>query len=209
MPELHTAFFYGTLLHPKILQSVIKHQGNELRICPALVLDHTRHQIKETDYPGMLPYKKSRKLFPKELKARDRTVRGTLVKGLTDADMALLDQFEGNEYKLEKIPVHPLGSLKPLSSSSDADIPLEPPPLPPLDELPPSVEAQTYIWAGDLRDLRPDLWEYADFVRENAWKWITDVNPVAAEHQREVNGVITTREFVDADDGKQVKIVVE
>ncbi|OCH86062.1 hypothetical protein OBBRIDRAFT_797538 [Obba rivulosa] len=177
MAKRYTAFFYGTLMHPKILESVIGHPGNELQTCPALALDHTRHQIKGEDCPAMLPYKKSHKLFAKELKARDRTVRGMLVRGLTDADMALLNQYEGNEYKLEKILVYMLGAFKPLSASSDADISLDPPPLPQLDTLPPPAEAHTYIWAGRLRDIRPDLWEYTDFVRDNARKWINDATP--------------------------------
>ena len=34
----HSAFFYGTLLHPSILRRVIGHEGAQLRICPALLL---------------------------------------------------------------------------------------------------------------------------------------------------------------------------
>ncbi|EMD33338.1 hypothetical protein CERSUDRAFT_76586 [Gelatoporia subvermispora B] len=166
MPEKHTAFFYGTLMHPKILQGVIQRQGKDLQICPALLLNE--------ECPAMLPYKKSRMLFSKELKARQRTVRGTLVKGLTDSDMVLLDRFEGKAYTREKALAHPLGPFEPLSSSSSNDVPLDPPPLPPLGELPSPIEAQTYIWAGKMRDIRPDLWEYSDFVRNNAAKWIRD-----------------------------------
>ncbi|EMD33337.1 hypothetical protein CERSUDRAFT_160235 [Gelatoporia subvermispora B] len=210
MPETYTAFFYGTLLHPKILQGVIGHPGQDLQICPALILEHTRHQIKHADYPAMLPYTQSSALFSQELKVDDRTVRGTLVKGLSDSDIALLDQFEGDEYTLEKVQVHPLKPFKPLSSSSPNDIPLDPPPLPPLDELPAPIEAKTYIWAGKLSDLRPDLWEYADFMRYNAAKWIKDTNPVAAEHQRGIDGTHTvTKEIIVTDEGKQVKVTIE
>lgn len=34
----HTAFFYGTLMHPSILRRVIGHDGPDLEISPALLL---------------------------------------------------------------------------------------------------------------------------------------------------------------------------
>jgi hypothetical protein len=33
-----SAFFYGTLLHPKILRRVIGNDGTHLEICPAVLL---------------------------------------------------------------------------------------------------------------------------------------------------------------------------
>lgn len=60
----YTAFFYGTLMHPKILKAVIRNNGSHLRICPAVILvrvtsfsigkyclkhllqDYTRHKVK-------------------------------------------------------------------------------------------------------------------------------------------------------------------
>lgn len=33
-----SAFFYGTLLHPKILKRVIGNDGSHLEICPAVLL---------------------------------------------------------------------------------------------------------------------------------------------------------------------------
>lgn len=34
----HAAFFYGTLMHPKILRRVIGHEGDRLEICPAVLM---------------------------------------------------------------------------------------------------------------------------------------------------------------------------
>lgn len=34
----HSAFFYGTLLHPAILRRVIGHEGIQLQLCPAILL---------------------------------------------------------------------------------------------------------------------------------------------------------------------------
>ncbi|KAI0749388.1 hypothetical protein C8Q80DRAFT_1269275 [Daedaleopsis nitida] len=229
----YSAFFYGTLMHPSILRRVIGHSGKDLEICPALLLEHTRHKIKFADYPGVLPYTKSHELFVKsgrgDLPQEDRTVRGTFVKGLNDKDIALLDLFEGNyaclkEYTREEVLIHPLGRLAPLSSTmvpnhsipsstpaslSDAAtdsyvVPLHAPALPALSALALPLRAQTYIYAGPLTDLSPELWSYADFVRENAWKWVgrgrdADDYYVEVERRQALDGQTLKTEIVDAD----------
>lgn len=48
------------------------------------------------------------------------------------------------------------------------------------------MPAHTYIHAGALRELSPELWSYADFVRESAWKWV-GASPVNEEHYAEVD----------------------
>ncbi|KAI0635850.1 hypothetical protein C8Q77DRAFT_1099974 [Trametes polyzona] len=201
----YSAFFYGTLMHPAILRRVIGHEGSQLEICPAVLLEHTRHKIQRADYPGVVPYSQSQALFRSsgrgDLAPAERTVRGTFVQGLNERDVALLDLFEGDEYVRETVAVHPLGPLTPLASTADhrapvssapgsksdgvasagadADaatdayvVPRTAPELPPLDTLAPAVPAQTYIYAGGLRRLSPELWSYEDFVRESAWKWV-------------------------------------
>ena len=45
MVEGHTAFFYGTLMHPEILMRVIANDGAHLRLCPAILLVCPRNQI--------------------------------------------------------------------------------------------------------------------------------------------------------------------
>ncbi|EIM91234.1 uncharacterized protein STEHIDRAFT_50247 [Stereum hirsutum FP-91666 SS1] len=92
----HAAFFYGTLMHPKILRRVIGHEGDRLEICPAVLMDHTRHHVKHADYPAVLPYEKSKELFERGLSREEKSVRGTLVVGLTNKDIHFLDVFEGN-----------------------------------------------------------------------------------------------------------------
>ncbi|EJF64746.1 hypothetical protein BD309DRAFT_945513 [Dichomitus squalens] len=221
----HTAFFYGTLLHPSILRRVIGHEGSRLQICPALLLEHTRHKIRHADYPAVLPFEKSRELFltsgHTEPPANELNVRGSLVTGLNDNDIALLDLFEGDEYTRENVLVHPLGPLTSLShtppprtaipnigsspsnAATDAYIvPLRAPELPPLDALPPPLPAQTYIYAGPLRDLSPELWSYEDFVRENAWKWVgtgarDNEYYVEVDRRRDMDGKTLKTEIVD------------
>ncbi|KAI0359950.1 hypothetical protein OH77DRAFT_1419325 [Trametes cingulata] len=220
----HSAFFYGTLLHPAILRRVIGHEGRQLEICPAVLLEHTRHKIRNADYPAVLPYSTSRTLFQQsgrgDLAPEERTVRGTFVRGLSDRDISLLDLFEGDEYTRESVAVHPLGPLTPLSSHSEprasaptpADaatdayvVPRTAPELPPLDALPPPLSAETYIYAGPLSQLSPELWSYEDFVRENAWKWVgrgamDEEYYVEVDRRREMDGKTLYTAIVDTGD---------
>ncbi|KAL6301500.1 hypothetical protein BKA93DRAFT_796907 [Sparassis latifolia] len=215
MSETVSAFFYGTLLHPSILRRVIGHDGAQLEICPALLLEHTRHKIKYADYPGVIPYTKSRALFSRELTPEERTVRGTVVTGLNLHDIDLLDIFEGREYTRQSISVHPLGSFTSLeSAAASSTVPMTSPLLPPLHALPGPLSAQTYIWARPLTELTPELWEYADFVRDNAWKWVGDGSRNNADYaevdrRRAMNGNIVSTETVSTDSEDHRKTVME
>jgi hypothetical protein len=103
--------------------SVIGNDGAHLELCPALLREYTRHQVKSADYPAVVPYAQSRAhLFEKDLAAEDRCVRGTLVRGLTKADMDFLDVFEGDVsiatiqlysslIKHDHLGIHPRNSL--------------------------------------------------------------------------------------------------
>ena len=73
--------------------------------------------------------------------------------------------------------MHPLVQFTPLSAddSSDATIvPNTPPPVPPLASLDPPHPAHIYIWTDPLSRLLPEIWDYEQFVRDNAWKWVGD-----------------------------------
>ncbi|KAF8071906.1 hypothetical protein FPV67DRAFT_1483122 [Lyophyllum atratum] len=174
-----SAFFYGTLMHPKILQRVIEHEGSRLEICPAVLLDHTRHKVKRAEYPGLIPYEQGRILCKRELEYEEKTVRGTLVTGLSRKDIKLLDAFEGSEYIRKHVEVHPLAPLVKLSEypiNEAALIPEEPPALPASTDLAPSIKAETYVY-DRFKRLEPALWSYEEFVKNNAWKWYADQLP--------------------------------
>ncbi|CAL1700274.1 unnamed protein product [Somion occarium] len=223
MSSVYTAFFYGTLMHPSILRRVIGHDGNELHICPALLLDHTRHKIKNADYPGVIPYSRSAGLFEgRELSPDEKSVRGTLVSGLTTQDVILLDLFEGDEYSRDTVSVHPLSAFTPLVSTllpspPDAHIiPSTSSPISSFDALQTPILAQTYIWKA-LSQLEPALWEYEQFIRDSAWKWVGDGSRdnkdyIEVDRRRQMNGRIIRTTPMDSDEGNveaDVGVIVE
>ena len=59
----------------------------------------------------MIPYSKAQELLGRDLAAEDRSVRGTLVTGLNDADVALLDVFEG-DVRFSDVAMHAIDVLK-------------------------------------------------------------------------------------------------
>ncbi|KAH8989161.1 hypothetical protein EDB86DRAFT_2807980 [Lactarius hatsudake] len=169
-----SAFFYGTLMHPKVLKRVLENDASHLKICHSILLDYTRHKVKNADVPAILPCERSKALLGRELTSEENGVRGTLVSGLTDDDISLLDAFEG-----EALLVHPLGPFAPVpvdtmtsGAVEDSLVLADFPPLPAASKLAQAVPAQTYVWC--LRDsyLDKELWSFDEFVRRNAWKFI-------------------------------------
>ncbi|KAI0247957.1 hypothetical protein BJV78DRAFT_860080 [Lactifluus subvellereus] len=182
-----TAFFYGILIHPKILKRVLDNDASHLRICPAILKNYTRFQVKFADYPAIVPSERSEALLGRELTPDESSVRGTLVTGLTSTDIAFLDVFEGNEYIRSQVLVHPLGPFTPVPATSDSEeegeetedsLPV-PAGISPLrrsaGEAAQTVPAQSYVWCVE-EDSRLDskLWSYEEFLRKNAWKWIDE-----------------------------------
>ncbi|EAU85598.2 hypothetical protein CC1G_06311 [Coprinopsis cinerea okayama7 len=169
----YNAFFYGTLMHPRILKQIIMNDGSHLKCCPAVLLGYTRHKVKDQDYPGILPSSESEALVGRELSPSERTVRGTFVTGLTAADMILLDGFEDDEYRKATVDIHPLTPLIAVNDHPGEDqelVLLHASPLPTAECLPCSLKAETYVYSVPT-GLEPDLWSFDDFVKNNARKW--------------------------------------
>lgn len=152
----------------------------------------------------------------RKLDQEERSVRGTLVTGLTELDIRVLDMFEGTvcnfssffeffkinlcfqEYTREKVDVHPLGPLIGVSNYSidqDSLVPAHPAPLPSLSQMTNVIKAETYVYR-DKNNLMAELWSFDDFVKNNAWKWYgsaADDNEDITEvdrRRREVEGSI-------------------
>ncbi|THG97666.1 hypothetical protein EW145_g7570 [Phellinidium pouzarii] len=164
--------------------------------------EHTRHRIKDCDYPGVIPYAKSRNLFDHDLTREERSVRGNLVAGLSKEDIELLDVFEGDEYVREKVQVHLLGSIEPLNNPSGAIVSSTSAPLP--VDLGEPVDTEVYIWSAPTTFLVPELWSYEVFIRDNAWKWVgpaeTKESYAEVDRRRQMNGIITrAAEYVTED----------
>ncbi|KAI0065101.1 hypothetical protein BV25DRAFT_1822215 [Artomyces pyxidatus] len=202
-----SAFFYGTLMHPKILQRVIGNNGNHLEICPAVLMGYTRHHVKWADYPAILPYEKSKHLFKHDLSAEENSVRGTLVIGLTQSDIEFLDVFEGDEYSRTPVFVHRLGPLSSLASGSTTNVesdfvPTSPPPLTATTDLSATLPAETYVWKAPVSQLEDRIWSFETFVKENAWKWVGSGPDEVEEYgevdrRREMGGSIVRSETAD------------
>ncbi|KAK7555532.1 hypothetical protein IWX49DRAFT_590078 [Phyllosticta citricarpa] len=160
----HTAFFYGTLMSPAVLHRVIhgtttpsalQRLVSPLRTYPALLPHHIRHRVRGCDYPAVLPSSPS--------SATDTpSVRGTLVTGLSSADLWRLDRFEGDEYERRRVDVTILGP----GAGDD----VEPEDTP--QHAPGSiVVAETYVWIAGVDRLEPREWDFDEFVREKLGRW--------------------------------------
>ncbi|KAK7545064.1 uncharacterized protein J3D65DRAFT_611650 [Phyllosticta citribraziliensis] len=176
----HTAFFYGTLMSPQVLHRVIhgtttpsalQRQVSPLRTYPALLPHHVRHRVRGCDYPAVLPA-----ATPTSSAEEDASsVRGTLVTGLTAADLWRLDRFEGDEYERRPVDAVILGPGT--STADDADTPQQQQQQPPSIPHHPAaavVRAETYIWVAGADKLEPREWDFDEFVREKLSRWTGD-----------------------------------
>jgi len=165
----HTAFFYGTLMAPRVLDrvchgpdlpnSTTRHINAALTIRPALLKGFRRHRVLHADYPGIVPDETG-------------TVRGTVVSGLTDGDIWRLDIFEGDEYERRAVQAHLIvanqdGTSEPAASDLGA-----------------SVDCETYVWIAGKRQLEDREWDFEEFVREKIGRWVGE----SAEQEGEYNG---------------------
>lgn len=76
---MSSLFFYGTLVHPAVLQRVV---GRSIKGVEATALEYNRVQVLGEDYPALVAFPES-------------SVVGLLVQGLTAHELRCLDAFEG------------------------------------------------------------------------------------------------------------------
>lgn len=166
----HTAFFYGTLMSPRVLHrvchgpslpnSTTRNLPNTLAIKPALLKGFQRHRVLHADYPGVVPDEAG-------------TVRGTVVSGLTDGDMWRLDIFEGDEYERRSVKARPIVRNQECKSE------------PKEEDLGEEVECETYVWIAPNEGLEDREWDFEEFVREKIGRWVGE----GAEEEGEYNGM--------------------
>ncbi len=75
-------FTYGSLMFADVWTRVVEGDYRSLR---ARLDDHARFEVRDQTYPGMVAQQNSR-------------VEGVLYLDVDDADLARLDQFEGDDY---------------------------------------------------------------------------------------------------------------
>lgn len=138
--------------------------------------------VKGVTYPAIVPYSLSRSMFDRNLGPEEISVKGSLVSGLTNEEVRLLDVFEGDvssnavlnfgllrfslrqEYTRELVSVYPLGPLASLYDVPPAEttyITAQQP-----------IKANAYVWCLSLTLLHPDRWSFEEFVQHHAWKWM-------------------------------------
>ena len=89
-------------------------------------------------------------------------MRGTLVSGLSDGDMARLDRFEGDEYERRDVKVRTLGEEAP-ASMGGAEV---------VNGGEAVVQAVTYVWIAGEKRLEEGEWDFEEFRKEKLWRWV-------------------------------------
>lgn len=159
----HSAFFYGTLMSPTVLHSVLQvqtHTPTTHTVTPAILPSHARHRVKSAPYPGIIPT------------SPEHSVRGTLVSNLTDADMKRLDAFEGDEYERRKVRVRLV--QVPLKDDGVAETRVKGE-----EGVEREVEAETYIWIAGVDQLEDGEWDFDQFVKDNMGTFLRGESLVA------------------------------
>ncbi|KAK3200847.1 hypothetical protein GRF29_213g119578 [Pseudopithomyces chartarum] len=161
----HTLFFYGTLMAPPVLHRVIWNQttpptpahASLLHIRPAILHAFQRRQVRDADYPAIVP-------------SPSASVRGTLVTGLTDGDVWRLDIFEGDMYERVGVGVRVLEQRKGEGEGEEGMGDLETREEDNVEGE--EVQAQTYVWKAGEQLLESKEWDFEVFVREKMGRWV-------------------------------------
>lgn len=190
----HTAFFYGTLMAPQVLHRVIwgsqtpptPAHASLLHIRPAILHSHQRRKVKRADYPAILPTSDE----------EGKSVRGTLVEGLTDGDIWRLDIFEGREYKRQKVKVRVLEQSLNKGDKGMGDLTQSE-----KDNVEGAeVEAETYIWVAGANNLEADEWDFTEFVRDKMKNWVgREAEDEGFAGRQSINGAHAGHEQIETD----------
>lgn len=194
-------FVYGTLIHPHILARVLAgtlrrpsledpstRRFSHLRVVPALLPKYQLYRVRDQEYPALAPIE-----TPAEVEGSQDTnvvVRGVVVSGLTDAELAALDLFEGDEYTRETVGVLVASADEPVSNDVRSSWSAET-----IGEILESTlpaervrallsgseesdkqQVQGYIWVADAsqledRDGPRGPWEFSTFARGKSSRW--------------------------------------
>ncbi|GAC77383.1 hypothetical protein PANT_26d00024 [Moesziomyces antarcticus T-34] len=178
-------FFYGTLVHPRILARVIGSAGAHVRVQNAVLDGATLYHVRGEEYPGLV-------------RTPTGMVKGTLVTGLTDADVQCLDAFEGDEYVRMRVGVLPDPSARVECNetriANAGTAPLHAVLSSLTSERMEQVRArgevvedvEVYAWSAGREKLEERVWEFDVFAREHAARWIGEGAQAEHEHEYQV-----------------------
>ncbi|SFC68170.1 gamma-glutamylcyclotransferase family protein [Streptomyces aidingensis] len=119
-------FVYGTLRFPEVLRALL---GRVPERVPAAVRGWRAAALDGRAYPGLVPRAAA-------------VTEGALLRGLAAADWAVLDRFEGDEYRLARIPLAGAGE----------------------------ASACAYLWAGGA--VRAEDWDAGEFATRHLARYV-------------------------------------
>lgn len=146
------------------------------RFQPAVLHGYRRCRVRDEDYPGIVAATETGDAD--SVGHRHTSVLGTLVSGLTDSDIRLLDDYEGNEYARERILVRTADkSLDSASSGEKASASSSL--LHEFDtaEATNEVSAMAYVWVAGRERLEEAEWDFQTFTRDKLSWWVTEHIP--------------------------------
>lgn len=97
-------FFYGTLMFPSIISRLLRRPISDPSLAQEAHLPgYVRLHIRERDYPAIVPIDEARTHFSSnkeflEVLHKEDGVKGVVVTGLSGKEVALLDEWEADEY---------------------------------------------------------------------------------------------------------------
>lgn len=111
---------------------------------PAILHGYCRRRVQYADYPGMV-------------EDPGHTVRGTVVSGISKANLERLDFFEGGQY--DRRVVRPMLLVQAGDEATgQGNVEGE------------QIVTESYIFL-DTRDLEDKEWDFAEFKRDKLQKW--------------------------------------
>ncbi|KAJ5512207.1 hypothetical protein N7463_001759 [Penicillium fimorum] len=184
----HVLFFYGTLMAPQILHKVIHGQANPepwqkamLRFQPAILHGYRRHRVQDADYPGIVAVRETKTEAEKSSAPKTSpgpSVMGTLVSGLTDADIYRLDRFEGSDYEKKQVTVRILRDTRGDNKHAGEGVSDENQLREMLDATSTEgdegeeVSAVTYVYTAGKDMLEDAEWDFESFKRDKMAWWV-------------------------------------
>ncbi|KAN0140930.1 hypothetical protein V8E53_001374 [Lactarius tabidus] len=154
-----SAFFYGMLMHSKILKRVLHNDASHLKICPSILSVNPLHQ--DADYPAIMRSERSKAVLGRELTSEENSTPGILVQctyltfRLIGRRVRYLLTILGQKYVRLQVFVHPTGPFTPVPvdvvtfGAVECSLILSDSPPLTASRLAQTVPAQTYVWGQD------------------------------------------------------------